>query len=54
MFKIISPVLFRIIVSSINNYSSVKYLQRYISEFCFRFNNRNGNIFDKVPMQAIV
>ena len=34
---------------------SVKYLQRYVDEFCFRYGNRkNPDIFDKVLKQGVV
>lgn len=34
-------------------YSFIKYLQTYVNEFYFRFNNRNGNMFDLVLRQAV-
>lgn len=33
---------------------SVKYLQQYVNEFCFRYNNRGRNMFDLVLMQAVL
>ncbi|MCP4481280.1 MAG: IS1595 family transposase [bacterium] len=33
---------------------SSKYLQNYINEFCFRYNNRNGNSFDLILKQAVL
>ncbi len=33
---------------------SVKYLQDYVNEFCFRFNNRGGDMFDGVLKQATI
>ena len=33
---------------------SVKYMQSYVNEFCFRYNYRNENMFDLVLRQAIL
>jgi len=32
---------------------SVKYMQSYVNEFCFRYNYRNENMFDLVLRQAV-
>lgn len=41
-------------IYGIYHHVSVEYLQNYIDEFCFRFNNRkNGDMFDVVLAQAV-
>jgi transposase-like protein len=42
-------------IYGIYHHVSIEYLQNYINEFCFRFNNRkNGNMFDMVLKQAVL
>jgi len=41
-------------IYGIYHHVSVKYLQRYIDEFCYRWNNRNVNMFDLVLKQSII
>jgi hypothetical protein len=42
-------------IYGIYHHVSVKYLQRYIDEFCFRWNNRkHENMFDLVLKQAVL
>lgn len=40
-------------VYGIYHHVSVEYLQRYVDEFCFRWNNRDKNMFDLVLVQSI-
>lgn len=40
-------------VYGIYHHVSVKYMQRYVDEFCFRYNNRDTNMFDMVLAQSV-
>lgn len=40
-------------VYGIYHHVSLKYMQRYVDEFCFRYNNRDVNMFDMVLKQGI-
>jgi len=41
-------------ILGIYHHVSVKYLQRYVDEFCFRFNNRGLNMFDMVLVKGVI
>lgn len=41
-------------VYGIYHHISVEYMQNYVDEFCFRYNNRNENMFDLVLKQSIL
>jgi len=42
-------------IYGIYHHVSIKYLQTYVNEFCFRFNNKdNGDMFDLMLSQAVV
>lgn len=40
-------------VYGIYHHISMEYMQRYVDEFCFRYNNKGLNMFDIVLKQAI-
>lgn len=40
-------------VYGIYHHISVKYMQRYVDEFCFRYNNRKNDMFNLVLKQSI-
>lgn len=41
-------------VYGIYHHVSVEYMQNYVDEFCFRYNNRNENMFDLVLKQSVL
>ena len=41
-------------IYGIYHHVSVGYMQRYVDEFCFRYNNRKENMFDMVLRQSII
>ena len=41
-------------VYGIYHHVSVKYMQRYVNEFCFRYNNRDADMFNLVLKQSIL
>lgn len=41
-------------VYGIYHHISVKHMQRYVDEFCFRYNNRGCDMFDMVLRQSLV
>ena len=40
-------------VYRIYHHVSIKYLQRYVDEFCFKYNNQEENMFDMGLRQGI-
>ena len=41
-------------IYGIYHHVSVEYLQAYVNEFCFRYNNRNSDMFDMVLRQIVI
>jgi transposase-like protein len=41
-------------VYGIYHHISVKYMQRYVDEFCFRYNNRDRDMFEMVLRQSVL
>lgn len=41
-------------VYGIYHHISVEHMQAYVDEFCFRYNNRSGNMFDLVLKQSVL
>ena len=41
-------------IYGIYHHVSIKYLQRYVNEFCFRYNNRVEDMFNMVLKQSVM
>jgi hypothetical protein len=41
-------------IYGIYHHVSIKYLQSYVNEFCFRFNNKDNNMFNLVLRQCVL
>lgn len=41
-------------IYGIYHHVSIKYMQKYVEEFCFRYNNKGQNMFDVVLKQSVL